>query len=189
MGRIYEGIDDRMAAWIERQPMYFVATAPSDGGRVNVSPKGLDDTFVVLDPTTVAYLDLGGSGAETIAHIRDNGRITLMFNAFEGPARIVRIYGEGDVVLPGDSEWAALVDRFGDYRARNIIRIRIERIADSCGYGVPHMQLVEQRTRLTEWVGGKTDAELAAYRAEKNRVSIDGLPAIDVTQQTPPSAV
>jgi hypothetical protein len=180
MGKTYNHIDDRIEEWIGRQPMFFVATAPAGGGRVNVSPKGLDNTFAVLDPTTVAYLDLGGSGAETIAHVRDNGRITLMFCAFTGPARIVRFYGEGDVVYPGDAEWHRLQSRFGEYRARNIVRIRIDRIADSCGFGVPHMELVDQRTALTTWVDARTDEDLAAYRAEKNRVSIDGLPAIDV---------
>ncbi len=180
MGRVYDGIDERLAEWIARQPMFFVATAPADGGHVNVSPKGLDGTFAILDPHTVAYLDLGGSGAETVAHIRENGRITVMFSAFEGPARIVRLYGRGDTTYPGDPEWEELVARFGDHRRpRNIVRIRLDRIADSCGYGVPEMQLVAQRTRLTEWVRARTDEELAEYRVKKNAVSIDGLPAID----------
>lgn len=179
MGRVYDHIDDRLQAWIIRQPMFFVATAPAEDGRVNVSPKGLDDTFAVLDEHTVAYLDLGGSGAETIAHVRQNGRITLMFCAFAGPARIVRLYGEGDVVYPEHAEWPELRRRFGEFRARNIVRIRLDRIADSCGYGVPEMQLVGQRTRLTEWVAARSDADLAVYRSENNRVSIDGLPAID----------
>ena len=179
MGKTYDAIDERMAEWIERQAMFFVATAPAGGGRVNVSPKGLDDTFAIVDDHTVAYLDLGGSGAETIAHVRENGRITIMFCAFDGPARIVRLYGVGDVVYPGDEDWAELRRHFGDYRARNVVRIRVDRIADSCGYGVPHMQLVEQRSRLTDWVDARSDEELAAYRIAKNRVSIDGLPAID----------
>ncbi|HSF86839.1 MAG TPA: pyridoxamine 5'-phosphate oxidase family protein [Acidimicrobiia bacterium] len=182
MGKTYEGIDERMASWIAGQPMFFVATAPATGGHVNVSPKGLDDTFAVIDEHTVAYLDLGGSGAETIAHVRENGRITLMFCAFDGPARIVRFYGRGDTLFPGDAEWDSLRSRFGEYRARNIVRVRVDRIADSCGFGVPHMELVEQRSRLTEWVGARSDEELAAYRAEKNRASIDGLPAIDVPE-------
>ncbi len=187
MGKTYDGIDDRMTQWIRRQPMFFVATAPAGGGRVNVSPKGLDDTFAVVDPHTVAYLDTGGSGAETIAHVRENGRITVMFCAFEGPARIVRLYGRGDNVFPGDAEWDALRAHFGDYRARNIVRIRIDHIADSCGFGVPHMELVGQRTRLTEWVDARSDAELAAYRAKHNRVSIDGLPAIDIPEHAMPA--
>ncbi len=180
MGRVYDGIDERLAEWIARQPMFFVATAPAGGGHVNVSPKGLDGTFAIVDPRTVAYLDLGGSGAETIAHIRENGRITVMFNAFEGPARIVRLYGRGDTIYPDDPEWEDVVARFaGHDRPRCIVRIRLDRIADSCGYGVPKMRLFAQRTRLTDWVAARTDEELAAYRAEKNAVSIDGLPAID----------
>lgn len=180
MGKVYETIDERLEAWMMRQPVFFVATAPLTDGRVNLSPKGLDDTFAVLDEHTIAYLDLGGSGAETIAHLRENGRITFMFCAFAGPPRIVRLYGGGDVLYPGDADYQALAANFGDYRARNIIRARIDHVADSCGYGVPKMQLEGQRTRLTEWVDSRTDEQLATYRAEKNRVSIDGLPAIDV---------
>jgi len=180
MGKLYNEIDDRMAGWLRRQPMFFVATAPTAGGHVNVSPKGLDETFAILDPTTVAYLDLGGSGAETIAHIRQNARITLMFCAFEGPARIVRLYGRGEPLFPGEPGYGKLRSAFADYRERNIIRVSVERIADSCGFGVPEMTLVGQRSRLIEWADARTDDDLAAYRAEKNRVSIDGLPAIDV---------
>ncbi len=180
MGKGYEGIDETLATWIMRQPMFFVATAPASGGHVNVSPKGLDGTLTIIDPHTVAYLDLGGSGAETIAHVRENGRITLMFCAFEGPARIVRLYGTGAAVFPGDAEWAALHPRFGDYRARNVIVVTLERIADSCGFGVPKMDFVGQRDGLTQWIAARSDEELAEYRAEKNRVSIDGLPAIDM---------
>lgn len=179
MGKVYDTIDEPLAEWIDRQPMFFVATAPGSSGHVNVSPKGLDDTFAIVDGRTVAYLDLGGSGAETIAHLRDNGRITLMFCAFSGPARIVRLYGSGRTVYPADAEWDELRTRFGDYRARNIIVIRLDRIADSCGFGVPSMQLVSQRDRLLKWIDGRTDDDLAAYRAEHNTVSIDGLPAID----------
>ena len=179
MGKVYDGIDEHLAEWIGRQPMFFVATAPADGGRVNVSPKGLDDTFAVLGRHRVAYLDLGGSGAETIAHLRDNGRIPLLFNAFTGPPRIVRLYGTGRSVFPTDGEWEELRAQFGEYRARNIVLIDVERIADSCGYGVPVMELVGQRDRLVKWIDARTDEDLAAYRAENNRVSIDGLPAID----------
>jgi hypothetical protein len=181
MGKTYDGLDDTLAAWIMRQPMFFVATAPETGGHVNVSPKGLDDTLAIVDPHTVAYLDLGGSGAETIAHLRDNGRITLMFCAFDGPARIVRLYGTGSSVFPGDAVWPDLRTRFGDYRARNVIIVSLDRIADSCGFGVPKMDLVGQRDRLTQWIESRSDGELAAYRADKNRVSIDGLPAVDVS--------
>lgn len=179
MGRLYDEIDERMSAWLLRQPMFFVATAPRDGGHVNVSPKGLAGTLAVIDPTTVAYLDLGGSGAETIAHTRENGRITLMFCSFEGPPRIVRLYGTGTALYPDDTGYEAIRELFGDYRERNVIRIDVDRIADSCGYGVPEMTLVRQRTRLTDYIDARTDEELAEYQAKKNRVSIDGLPAID----------
>lgn len=179
MGKVYAGIDDRMRAWIARQPVFFVATAPETGGRVNVSPKGLDGTFAVIDEHTVAYLDLGGSGAETIAHTRQNGRITIMFCSFAGPPRIVRLHGTGRAVFPEDPVHGDLRPRFPDLRARNMIVVDVTHIADSCGYGVPEMELVGQRTRLIEWIDHRSDEELAAYRAEKNRVSIDGLPAID----------
>lgn len=180
MGKVYDQIDDRMGAWLLRQPVFFVATAPASGGHVNLSPKGLDETFAIIDPSTVAYLDLGGSGAETIAHVRQNGRITLMFCAFDGPARIVRLYGEGEALFPGDERYPGLRSRFGGYRERNIIRVAVDRIADSCGFGVPEMTLVGQRTRLPEWVDARSDEDLAVYRAEKNLASIDGLPAIDI---------
>ncbi len=180
MGKVHERVDDRLEAWIARQPVFFVGTAPTEGGRVNISPKGLDGTLAVVDPQTIAYLDLGGSGAETIAHTRQNGRITLMFCSFAGPPRIVRIYGKGDTVFPGDVGYESLRKHFADFRARNIVRIRVDHIADSCGYGVPEMDLVGQRTRLIEWIDKRSDEDLATYRAEKNRLSIDGLPAIDV---------
>jgi hypothetical protein len=182
MGRVYDGIDERMAAWIGRQPVFFVATAPETGGRVNLSPKGLDDTFAILDEHTVAYFDLGGSGAETIAHLRQNGRITIMFCSFAGPPRILRIYGTGRTLYPGDPRYEDLRHHFPDLRARDIIQVEVERVADSCGYGVPEMELVGQRTRLNEFIDTRTDEQLAAYRIEHNQVSIDGLPAIDVAQ-------
>lgn len=176
MGRTYESITPQAAAWIEQQQMFFVATAPlAADGHVNVSPKGLD-TLRLLDEHTVAYLDLTGSGAETAAHVRENGRITLMWCAFEGPPRIVRVHGRGEYV-PIDDERVA--DRFADFRgARGVVLVHAERISDSCGYSVPVYEYREQRTRLTEWADHKSDDELAAYRAEKNATSIDGLPAI-----------
>jgi hypothetical protein len=177
---VYDGIDERLGAWIARQPMFFVGTAPRDGGRVNVSPKGLDGTLAVVDSHSIVYLDLGGSGAETIAHTRENGRITIMFCSFAGPPRIVRIYGTGEAVFPCDPDYDELRGHFPAQRARNIVRIRVEHVADSCGYGVPEMDLVGQRSRLIEWIDTRSDEDLAAYRAENNRVSIDGLPAIDV---------
>jgi hypothetical protein len=179
VGKVYDRLDVRMEQWIGRQPMFFVATAPAEGGHVNLSPKGLDETFTVIDPRTVAYLDTGGSGAETIAHLRDDGRITIMFCSFEGPARIVRLYGRGEIHYPGDPGFSTLAERFGEYSARNIITVAVDRIADSCGFGVPEMTLAGQRTKLADWVAARSPEELAQFRLENNRFSIDGLPAID----------
>jgi hypothetical protein len=188
MGRVYEELDDRLAEWIGRQSMFFVATAPSSGGHVNVSPKGIERTFAIIDPHTVAYLDLEGSGAETIAHLRDNGRITFMFCSFEGPARIVRLYGRGEIHLAGEPGFRAIRERFGDYRARSIIVVSLERIADSCGFGVPEMSRVGQRSRLTDLIAARTEDDVAHFLASFNRVSIDGLPAIDAEPSSAPTS-
>lgn len=180
MGRATDHLDDATIGWIGRQHLFFVASAPLDGGHVNLSPKGLD-SFRVLGPTSVAYLDLTGSGAETIAHLRENGRITVMFAAFDGPPRIVRLYGSGTVILPTDARFPELGDRFGERRGvRSIITIDIDRVQDSCGYAVPRMDFVEDRSRLGAWVDHRSDAEIATYWAERNTTSIDGLPALDV---------
>jgi predicted pyridoxine 5'-phosphate oxidase superfamily flavin-nucleotide-binding protein len=177
MGRTYESITPQAAEWIERQQMFFVATAPLDAdGHVNLSPKGLD-TLRLIDERTVAYLDLTGSGAETAAHLRENGRVTLMWCAFDGPPRIVRVHGRGEYV-PVDDERVA--GRFAAFRgARGVVIVHADRISDSCGYSVPLYEYQGQRTRLTEWADHKTDEELDAYRAAKNATSIDGLPAIE----------
>jgi hypothetical protein len=181
VGKTYDSIDDRLADFIRRQPVFFTATAPAGAdGHVNVSPKGLD-TFAVLDGRTVAYLDLTGSGVETISHLRENGRITIMFCAFEGPPKIVRLYGTGDVVVPGEPEFEALRSRFAERHrgVRSVIRVRLERIADSCGYAVPQLAFERDRDQLPRWVQSKGgEAGVAAYRAETNRESIDGLPGL-----------
>jgi hypothetical protein len=190
MGKVYPELDERLRNFIARQPMFFVATAPSvtdgDGGRVNISPKGLKDTFAVLGARSVAYVDLTGSGAETIAHLRDNGRITIMFCSFAGQAKILRLYGRGRIVLPGGADWPGLTSRFpaaggagAQHRStRAIIVVEVERIADSCGYGVPVMELSNERDLMDVWAASKSDSELAAYRADNNEFSIDGLPAL-----------
>jgi predicted pyridoxine 5'-phosphate oxidase superfamily flavin-nucleotide-binding protein len=195
MGKIYAELDERLRNFIARQPMFFVATAASvtadgDGGHVNVSPKGCQDTFAVLGPRTVAYVDLTGSGAETIAHLRDNGRITIMFCSFASQAKILRIYGRGRVVLPGDAGWPALASAFpatggngtasgaGRRGRRAVVVVEVDRIADSCGYGVPLMELSAERDLMAKWAEGMSDDELDAYRAKNNSVSIDGLPAL-----------
>lgn len=180
MGKVHPGIDEPLAAWIGRQHVFFVATATSDpAGTVNLSPKGTVGTFAVLDEQRCAYLDLTGSGIETVAHLRDNGRITLMWCAFEGPPRIVRVHGRGEVVTPDDDRWDDLSAHFDAQRgARAIVVVTAQRVSDSCGYSVPLMEFTAERTRLTEWVEARTDEDLADYRARKNTRSIDGLPGL-----------
>ncbi|MBX3426047.1 MAG: pyridoxamine 5'-phosphate oxidase family protein [Pirellulales bacterium] len=181
MGDACECITDDVARFIERQNVFFVATAPlAAAGRVNLSPKGLD-SLRVLDELTVAYLDLNGSGAETIAHLRENGRITLMFCAFEGPPNILRMQGTGEAIFPGSTEYAALAERLPALPGiRAIIRVHCQRISFSCGFGVPRYEYVENRRQLTAWAEQKGPAGLAEYQRKNNRVSIDGLPALDV---------
>jgi hypothetical protein len=175
MASVHASITPPVADWIGRQHLFFVATAPLSGdGHVNVSPKGLD-TLRILDDMTVAYLDLTGSGAETVAHVRENGRITLMWSAFEGPPRIVRVHGRGEVVGLDDPRIAG---RFEDIPgARAVIVVHADRISDSCGYSVPTYTFDGHRSKLVEWAAHRGPEGLAAYRAEKNATSIDGLPA------------
>jgi hypothetical protein len=170
-----------MAAWLTAQPMFVVATAPPSGdGLINASPKGGSATFAVLGPTTVAYLDLTGSGVETIAHLRENSRIVLMFMAFDGRPQIVRLHGRGRVVVPDDAEFIELLKRFPrNLGTRSVIVIGLDRIADSCGYAVPQMDYVADR-ELLDLVSKKEGPKgLAAYRAEHNAVSLEGLPGLD----------
>lgn len=196
MATVYPELDQRLTAFIERQPVFFVATAPcldadGTGGHVNLSPKGYRDTLAVLDARTIAYLDLTGSGAETIAHLRQNGRVTLMFCSFDRQPKILRVYGRGRVVFPADVDWPGLAAHFPDGHAadgvrtgvgrgnqRAIIVVTVDRIADSCGYAVPVMDLTGERDLLTRWSERRSAEELISYRAEQNSVSIDGLPAI-----------
>jgi len=178
MGKLHEIIDDDLKAFAESQPVFFVATAPNAGGHVNVSPKGLEPV-VVLGPTEVAYLDRTGSGVETIAHLRENGRITIMFCAFKGKPNIVRFSGRGEVVWPDDERFADLLARFPDAPAvRSIIRVDVDRISDSCGYGVPLMEFKGDRRALDGWANARSQDDIVAYWAEKNSHSIDGLPGV-----------
>lgn len=181
MGKVYPGIDARLREFIKAQPIFFVATAPSgSGGNVNVSPKGVDGTLAVLDDHTVAYLDITASGAETIAHLRDNGRITLMFCAFSGPPKILRLYGRGRVVTLYDTEFDRLAGLFTERRgARAVIVVDVYRVADSCGFGVPLMDYAGERDMLPDYADRKGVDGRAEYRRRKNAVSIDGLPAFD----------
>jgi hypothetical protein len=185
MGRVEPSITPALREWIEAQHVFFVATAPSgDGGHVNVSPKGLD-CLRVLDGHTVCYLDLTGSGAETIAHLRQNGRITVMFCAFDGPPRIVRLHGRGEVLRPGDDGFDELAGRFPALPGvRSVIRVTAERVSSSCGYAVPLFAYGGERDTLVTWAERRGPDGIEAYWAEKNRVSIDGLPAIDEAVRT-----
>ncbi|MFD7286329.1 pyridoxamine 5'-phosphate oxidase family protein [Streptomyces sp. NPDC059863] len=184
MGKRYERIDGRIRTFIEEQPVFFTATAPlADDGHVNLSPKGRAGTLVVIDELTLAYLDFGGSGAETIAHLRENGRITLMWCAFTGPPKVLRVHGQGEPVFRDDPRWGEYIGLFGDADgpgARAIIVIRAERVSDACGFAVPFMDYREERTQHAEHFGRKSDEEFAAYCAKKDHVgvSLDGLPAL-----------
>jgi hypothetical protein len=179
MSKVYEALDDRLKGFIAAQKLFFVATAPlGEEGRVNLSPKGYD-SLRVLDDHTVAYLDLGGSGIETLAHLRENGRITLMFVAFEGPASILRLYGKGEAVSVGEPGFDELFALFKGFdRARSIIKVRIDRIADSCGWGVPFYNYAGEREQLVRWIEHKPFDEWIEHRYRTNETSIDGLPGL-----------
>ncbi len=180
MGKLYEEITLDLSAWIKQQRLFFVATAPSgNDGHLNCSPKGLD-TLRILGPRRVAYLDLTGSGAETIAHLRENGRIVFMFCALAGPPKIVRFHGKGAVVTPASPLWAELRPLFPAYPGvRTIIHAEITRISDSCGYGVPKFEYVEERDTLERWANTKGVEGVVTYQRQKNALSIDGLPGLD----------
>ncbi len=177
MAQVHPEITDPLRAFIEAQPLFFVATAPlSATGHVNLSPKGLD-SFRVLGPNRVAYLDLTGSGNETSAHLRENGRITFMFCAFQGSPQILRLYGQGRTVLPDMPEWPTLLPQFPTLPgARQIIVADIDRVQTSCGFAVPLLAPVSQRDTLVKWAAKQGVVGLAQYHQKKNRVSIDGLP-------------
>ena len=179
MGKVYEEIDSTLAEFLHRQRLFFVATAPlAATGCINLSPKGFD-AFAIIDPRTVAYLDLTGSGVETVAHLNENSRIVLMFCAFEGPPKIVRLHGLGEVIEPGDADFEALRARFGSFTGvRSIVRVAVTRIADSCGYGVPLYEYVGDRDQLAKWAEHKGPDGIREYRAKNNAESIDGLPGL-----------
>lgn len=177
MGKTYATIAPSLQEWIAQQKVFFVSTAPlASDGHINCSPKG-SDSFRILNDREAAYLDLTGSGIETIAHVQENRRIVIMFCAFEGPPKIVRIHGAGRVVLPDDPEFAQLAPLFPTHAgARAIIRIQANRISDSCGYAVPFMDYVKHRDTLDRWTDKKTAEELSGYRQQKNHQSINGIP-------------
>jgi hypothetical protein len=179
MGKTYSQIDDSLAAFIGRQKMFFVATAPlSSTGHVNVSPKGYN-CFRLISPTRVAYADLGGSGIETVAHVRENGRITIMFCAYEGAALILRLYGKAQVMQFDEPGFDQELSFFpGIDRARNIVFVDVERIADSCGWGVPFYEFKGERDQLKRWVDHTPFDAWVERRYASNAESIDGLPGL-----------
>jgi hypothetical protein len=179
MGRMHEDIDADLRAFIEAQHVFFVATAPlAATGHVNISPKGLD-TLRILDPRTLVYLDYVGSGVETIAHVRENRRVVIMLCAFQGPPNVVRLHGRGEVLEPQDPRYAELRELFAaEPPARAIILVSIERISDSCGFGVPLYGYEGERSQLSNWSTRKGDRGLIEYQETKNSTSIDGLPAL-----------
>jgi pyridoxamine 5'-phosphate oxidase-like protein len=191
VAKLYDRIDERWREWIAKQALFFVATAPlAEDGHVNVSPKGPIGSLCVLDDHTVAYLDVIGSGAETIAHLRENGRIVVMLCAFDGPPRILRLHGRGEVVQADDPRFDELVAR-GEFEEpgsaearRAIVLVHVERVADSCGYGVPLMSYEGMRPHMEAWGEKKLRAigpeALRDYQRDKNSESIDGLPAVEL---------
>ena len=189
MAKEFSNIDESLREFIGDQAMFFVATSPSQGGRINLSPKGYRDTFAVIDHHTVAYLDLFGSGVETIAHLRDNGRITIMFCSFTRNSRILRLCGTGRVVRPDDAEFERLRTYFAKIHpgVRAAIVVDVARIADSCGYGVPYYELVDERPVLDAYHSKQPDEKYAQQIAHRNRHSIDGLPALEADHPLPPT--
>ena len=186
MGKLYDAIDDKIAAFIEAQKLFFVATAPLDeDGHVNVSPKGYE-SFAILGPNRVAWLDIGGSGIETLAHLKENGRITIMFCAFEGAANILRLYGTGEAVQFDDSRFPELLEHFPAFdKARAIVVVEVNRVADSCGWGVPFYEFQGERDQLKRYADNpnrSADDWAEKYRTA-NAESIDGLPGIARTSE------
>ena len=186
MGKTYERLDGRLRDFIQAQHLFFTTTAPlAETGTVNLSPKGLSGSFAVIDDLTVAYLDFAGSNAETIAHLRENGRITLMWCAFQGPPSIVRIHGRGEPIFRDDPRWPELIAHFPDidpgaHGVRAIIVVRAELIRDTCGYAVPLMTFEDDRDLQARRFAREDDSSLNTYFASKEHVavSIDGLPGL-----------
>ncbi len=189
MGNVFDEIDPKLERWISEQVMFFVGTAPDEGGHVNVSPKAPIQSFLVIDPHTVAYLDLLGSGIETIAHTRQNGRICIMFCAFDGRPRIVRLHGRGEALETGSPEFDDLLARFdrtaipgSDPGMRSLVRVAVDRVSDSCGFDVPLMSFEGRRPQRLAWLENRLkggEAALGDYVASHNEHSIDGLPGLE----------
>ena len=180
MSKEHPEIDSKIREWVEKQKIFFVSTAPLSGdGMVNCSPKGMD-SFRILGPRRVAYLDLTGSGVETIAHLKENGRIVIMMCAFEGPPQIIRFHGKGRPCQKGSAEYQELVSQFEEYPgARSIIVIDVDRISDSCGYSVPYYDYKGERDVLLKWAQNKGDDGVEEYQRTKNHQSLDGLKGVE----------
>jgi len=185
MGKEYTEISERIQKWMARQHMFFVSTAPNAAdGLVNCSPKGLD-CLRVLGPNEIAYADTGGSGIETVAHLKDNGRITVMMCAFEGPPMIYRFYGTGIAIEPHENGFASLLEQFAPLpTVRNIIHIKIDKIIDSCGYGVPMYEFRKQRDSLPNYFNNQSEEDILEYRRTRNARSLDGLPGLESSDAT-----
>jgi Pyridoxamine 5'-phosphate oxidase len=189
MGNVFDEIDSKLERWISEQVMFFVGTAPEQGGHVNVSPKAPIESFLVLDSHTVAYLDLLGSGIETIAHARQNGRICIMFCAFDGRPRIVRLHGHAEVLDKESPDFDALLSRFdraavpgSEPGMRSLVRVTVERVSDSCGFDVPLMSFEGRRPQRLAWLENRLrggEGALGEYVASHNEHSIDGLPGLE----------
>jgi hypothetical protein len=177
MAKFFDEINDKHREFIEAQKMFFTASAPLDAsGHVNLSPKGMD-SFRVLSPVRVAYMDINGSGNETSAHMLENGRITIMFCAFDGAPNILRLYGKGYTVLPGSAEWDELSPLFHlPLASRQIIVAEVHKVQTSCGFGVPYYEYTGERDQAVKWAESKGQEGIEKYQAEKNRISMDGLP-------------
>lgn len=176
MAKFFDQLDDKHTTFIDRQKMFCVASAPAAGGHVNLSPKG-GDTFRVMSPNSVCYLDLTGSGNETAAHLTDNGRLTIMFTSFESNALILRLYGRGYIVSKAHADWAKLSSLFPDYPGiRQIIKLDIDQVQTACGFQVPMMNFVQERETLSKLATQKGEDAMKAYRAKANKISLDGLP-------------
>jgi hypothetical protein len=179
MAKVFDEISEELAGWLRAQPVFFVATAPlASDGHLNLSPRGLD-CLSVLGPRRVAWVDLVGSGVETIAHLRENGRVVLMWCAFNGPPKIVRLHGRGTVRVAGDPLYDEVLAQHPPFLSvRAVIEVEVDRISDSCGFGVPVMDLVGERDQLHRWAVAKGPEGVATYIAERNAVSLDGLPGM-----------
>jgi hypothetical protein len=184
---VFDDINERVAEFALSQPVFFVATAPLGAeGHVNCSPKGNRGEFAIIGPRSIAYLDQTGSGSETIAHLRENGRIVVMFCAFQGPPRIVRFHGRGECIPIGHSRFPELATHFPadlGVGVRSVVTVEVERISDSCGYGVPFMDFRSHRPTMDQWSTRKGEEGIWDYWAETNRNSIDGLPSLDLKER------